>query len=136
MPNNACLINLPKDHAHLLPSILSTMSTEHHSMRVNSAKLPEWTGKTVRVYCKCLKFDGDNTAIMETSDGGTIRVTWAGASEITDTFVEVIGTVLDEQTVKLMACVNLGADFDLNLANDMVEMMHDARFYEKLFAPV
>lgn len=58
-----------------------------------------------------------------------------------ETFVEFIGTVVDATTLKMMACINLGADLgqwtlktlliwlivvstDLKLANDVVELIH------------
>ncbi|KAG9221653.1 hypothetical protein CCMSSC00406_0005566 [Pleurotus cornucopiae] len=125
------------------------MSTDHHAMRVNYRHLGQYVGKNVRVWGKLLRFEGNDSAIVEASDGGNITVQWAPGTTIkelimpsyqtttmTDTFVEVIGTVKDHQTIKLMACVNMGSNVDLKLANDTVELMHDPRFYQSMFAPL
>ncbi|KAF4564678.1 hypothetical protein EYR40_010846 [Pleurotus pulmonarius] len=114
------------------------MSTEHHAMRVNYRHLGQYVGKNVRLWGKLLRFEGSDSAIVEASDGGHITVQWAAGTTttMTDTFIEVIGIVKDHQTIRLMACVNMGSNVDLKLANDTVELMHDPRFYQSMFAPL
>jgi len=74
------------------------------------------------------------------------------SNPITDTYVEVIGSVLDGATIKMMACINLGPELgtcslhlrftnralsfasDMKLVNDVVELIHDPRFYESMFS--
>ncbi|KAJ8509317.1 hypothetical protein ONZ45_g8501 [Pleurotus djamor] len=112
------------------------MSTEHHAMRVNYHLMGQYVNKNVRIWCKVLRFEGNNAAIVQASDGGEIKVTWSGQPNMTDTYVEVIGTVVDASTIKLMACINMGSNVDLKLANDTVELMHDSRFMQKMFAPL
>ncbi|KII84267.1 hypothetical protein PLICRDRAFT_701850 [Plicaturopsis crispa FD-325 SS-3] len=102
---------------------------EHVSTRVNSARLADYKGQTVRLTCKTIKGE---SAIVEASDGGQVSVKLHRDAHMTDTYVEVIGTVLDESTVKMMACINLGSDLDMQLVNDVVELTFDPRF-SKMF---
>jgi len=108
------------------------MSSEHASTRVNSRHLNEYVGRTVRLVCKCLSFQGEN-AIVETSDGGQVEVRLHRDSNMADTYVEVIGSVIDATTVKMMACINLGSDLDMKLVDDVIELIHDPRFRDRMF---
>ncbi|KAF9442966.1 replication factor A protein 3 [Macrolepiota fuliginosa MF-IS2] len=106
---------------------------EYLSPRVNSARLPNFVGKTVRLPCKVVSFNGPN-AIVEASDGGQTTIVLSAGSDIQDTFVEVVGTVVDSTTIKMMVGVNMGDKLDLKLVNDTIEMMHDPRFQKIFFA--
>ena len=73
-----------------------------------------------------------------------------------DSYVEVIGRVIDANTVQMLAFINLGDDLgkssfplffyrftiyymflfhmsDMKLVNDTIELIHDPRFYQKMF---
>ncbi|KAF9010191.1 replication factor A protein 3 [Cyathus striatus] len=104
------------------------------SPRVNSAKLPQFVGKTVRLTCKVLRFSAD-TATVLACDGGEVIVHLPRDSPALDTFVEVVGNVLDATTIKMLSCINMGQDIDLKLVNDTVELIHDPRFYSRMFQP-
>lgn len=71
-----------------------------------------------------------------------------------DSYIEVIGRVIDANTVQMFACINLGDDLgkfhppslslftvrasihmpDMKLVNDTIELIHDPRFYTKMFS--
>ncbi|KAF8884884.1 replication factor A protein 3 [Gymnopilus junonius] len=102
------------------------------STRVNAARLTDYVGKLVRLACRTLKMDG-NTITVEASDGGQVTVFIPPNANITDPFIEVIGIVQNPTTVKMAACVNMGSDLDMKLVNDTVELIHDPRFYHKMF---
>ncbi|KAF8960304.1 replication factor A protein 3 [Flammula alnicola] len=102
------------------------------STRVNSARLADYVGKHIRLPCKALKLDGERITV-EASDGGQVTVQVASNADITDTYIEVIGRVTDSTTVQMLACVNLGSDLDMKLVNDTIELIHDPRFYAKMF---
>jgi len=108
------------------------MTSEHLSTRVNSARLQQYIGRTVRLACKTIKFQGD-IAIVEASDGGQVEIRLPRDANMSDTFVEVIGNVVDASTIKMMACVNLGSELDMKLVNDTIELIHDPKFYNKMF---
>ncbi|KDQ58605.1 hypothetical protein JAAARDRAFT_69068 [Jaapia argillacea MUCL 33604] len=105
---------------------------EHVSTRVNSARLPQYVGRTVRLACKVLKLQGE-TALVEASDGGQVHVRLTRDANVTDTYIEVIGSVLDESTIKMMACINMGSHLNMQLVNDTIELVHDPRFMGRIF---
>ncbi|KAF5356879.1 hypothetical protein D9756_006515 [Leucocoprinus leucothites] len=107
---------------------------EHLSPRVNSKRLNDFVGKTVRLPCKVLSFNDGNTLTVEASDGGHVRVLLPNSPDIRDTFVEIIGSVSDSSSIKMMACINMGDKLDLKLANDVTEKTFDPRFKDMFFA--
>ncbi|RDB29755.1 hypothetical protein Hypma_014126 [Hypsizygus marmoreus] len=108
------------------------MSSEHVSTRVNSARLPDFIGQTVRLACKPLQKSADIITV-QASDGGEVTVQLIRDAEITDPYIEVVGKVVDATTIKMMSLINLGSDLDLKLVNDTVELIHDPRFYTRMF---
>jgi replication factor A3 len=85
-------------------------------------------------------------ALRRRSDYGVVQ-----SEDIESTYFEVVGRVIDPTTVHMLACVNLGSDLgmpppvssvfnlistfslDMKLVNDTIELIHDPRFYSKMF---
>ncbi|KAI9507604.1 replication factor A protein 3 [Russula earlei] len=115
------------------------MSDDQGSPRVNSARLKNYlgAGHPVRVTGKVLNFSDDEThLLMEAPDGGKIKVLLPPPPQthgVTDTFVEIVGTVVDASTIKHMVCINMGSDLDLNLVNQAIELSFDSKFRGRLF---
>ncbi|KIM70759.1 hypothetical protein SCLCIDRAFT_67592, partial [Scleroderma citrinum Foug A] len=103
------------------------------SPRVNSARLPTFVGRTVRLPCKVLRFH-NSSAIVEACDGGEVEVRLSPNHELPGTFVEIIGQVTGESTIKFMQGLNLetNKELDMKLVNDVVELTFDPRF-KKMF---
>ncbi|KAI0326168.1 replication factor A protein 3 [Cubamyces sp. BRFM 1775] len=101
--------------------------TDHRSPRVNKALLDNFKGQTVRLIAK-IRSVRDDVAIVEASDGGEVEVKLLKAFHTDSTYIEVIGSVVDERTIKMMAFIELGNDVDMKLANDVVQVWHDPRF--------
>ncbi|KAG6332434.1 hypothetical protein ID866_6651 [Astraeus odoratus] len=103
------------------------------SPRVNSARLPAFKGRHVRLPCKLLKFQG-SSAIVEACDGGQVEVRLSPADELTGTYAEIIGQVVDESTIKFMFGISMDSEkeFDMKLVNDVIELSFDPRF-KKMF---
>jgi len=97
------------------------------SPRVNSARLGNFIGQTVRLVCKVERVKG-MSAIVRASDQGQVEIKMPVVDQLQDTFVEVIGTVEDANVIKMQACVNMGSDLDMDIVNDCIEMTHDPRF--------
>ncbi|KAF8221077.1 replication factor A protein 3 [Tricholoma matsutake] len=108
------------------------MSSEHVSTRVNSSRLPKFVGKTVRLACKVLRQSGDNMTV-QASDDGEVLVQHCSNANITEPYVEIIGKVIDATTIRMLTCTNLGPELDMKLVNDTIELIHDPRFYERMF---
>ncbi|KAF7794783.1 hypothetical protein EIP86_005925 [Pleurotus ostreatoroseus] len=82
--------------------------------RVNSARLPDYKGKGVRMICKIETIDSDtDIAVVKTSDGGEVRVKLLNNASVPvkDPFVEIVGTAVENDLVKMQTCINLGSDF-------------------------
>ncbi|KAL4079640.1 replication factor A protein 3 [Scleroderma citrinum] len=104
------------------------------SPRVNSARLPNFVGRTVRLPCKVLKFPTSTSAMVEACDGGEVEIQLNPSDTLTGTFVEVIGQVVGESKIKLLLGLTLDSDkeLDMKLVNDVIELTFDPRF-KKMF---
>ncbi|KAJ6595679.1 replication factor A protein 3 [Mycena vulgaris] len=105
------------------------------STRVNSALLPRFSGKNVRLTCRPIKFMG-STATVAAPDGGEVTITLLPDTHMApDTYYDVIGNVVNPTTIKMYKCIPMGTKLDMKLVDDTVKLMHDPRFYTKLFYP-
>jgi len=95
--------------------------------RVNSALMGKFPGRDVRLVCK-VKTIKDDSAIVESTDGGQVEVKLMGSHDMTDPIVEIIGKVKDANSLSYLACINLGSELDMDLVNDCIELTHDPRF--------
>ncbi|KAG1753612.1 uncharacterized protein EDB91DRAFT_1242595 [Suillus paluster] len=86
---------------------------DHLSIRVNAARLSGIKGRTVRLPCKVLRLS-DDIAIVEASDGGQVEIQRKNV-DVTATYVEVIGTVVNESTIKAMATLPLDSEGELGM---------------------
>ncbi|GLB42321.1 putative replication factor A protein 3 [Lyophyllum shimeji] len=103
------------------------------STRVNSARLPDYVGKTVRLACKPLQRSADLVTV-QAADGGEVMVQLLRDVDIdASSYIEVVGKVMDATTVKMMSVIHLGPDLDMKLVNDTIELIHDPRFYTRMF---
>ncbi|KAJ7754489.1 replication factor A protein 3 [Mycena metata] len=82
------------------------------SVRVNSAMLPRYSGKNVRLTCRPIQFMGES-AIVAGSDGGQITIKLLPDTHMApDTFYEVIGTATDSTTIKMYHYIPMGNALD------------------------
>ncbi|EKM55304.1 uncharacterized protein PHACADRAFT_28352 [Phanerochaete carnosa HHB-10118-sp] len=99
------------------------------SPRVNSARLPDYPNQIVRVTGKVLKLnDSTNEVILQASDGGEVKVKFVTAPSITSSFIEVVGNATAPDILKGHAVIDLGDDFDLAIADFVVERWHNPKF--------
>jgi len=113
------------------------MSSEpqYISPRVNSALFPKYQGKVVRLTCKVLSVHGDRATVMA-SDGGELHVQMSTDLNVGETpYVELIGTVSDSTTMKLMTCLNMLQDLDMTVVDHTIRLMHDPKFAGKFWGP-
>lgn len=97
--------------------------------------MQRFIGKTVRLPCKIKTYSSDGgSATVTTSDDGEVVVHLIPDAEITATYAEFIGTVVDAGTLKMMAVVGMGEDLDMALVNKVIEVIHDKRFFERIFS--
>ncbi|KAJ7632607.1 hypothetical protein FB45DRAFT_912923 [Roridomyces roridus] len=111
------------------------MSDQKHPLwyRVNSALLPEFEGKKVRLPCKPIKQTA-NGWIVQAPDGGEVNVTFFQDQLRADSFFEVFGNVVNGTTVKMLKASDLENDLDMTLVDDAIKLMHDQRF-RGIFSP-
>ncbi|CAD6569607.1 MAG: hypothetical protein TREMPRED_005329 [Tremellales sp. Tagirdzhanova-0007] len=94
--------------------------------RINSRLLSQYKGHTVRLTAKVLKIVGE-TATVQASDGGEIGIHLSREIHIEDTFVEIIGSVKDDLTVKALTNINLGSNIDMKAVQALVEFGNSSR---------
>lgn len=107
----------------VIPPDSPTIIMEHSTPRVNSALLPKYVGRTVRLTCKIIKLQGE-TAIVKAPDEGQVTVKLTMDSNISDDFVDIIGKVEDANTIKMYRSSNWGSNVDLDLVNKTIEEIH------------
>ncbi|KAG8933883.1 hypothetical protein FRC03_010926 [Tulasnella sp. 419] len=83
----------------------------------------KYQGQTVRLTCKILKFAGDQ-AIVQAPDGGEITVKLLRDANISDTYVDFVGKVVDQSTLKMLQATNWGSDVDMDFINKAIEQLH------------
>ncbi|GAA5811209.1 hypothetical protein MFLAVUS_004640 [Mucor flavus] len=88
--------------------------------RINSGLREKYVGKTVRIIGKIVSLSG-NTAVLNSTDHGQVLVHLNGESQWGTDYVEVIGQVEPDFTLREFKTSNLGNDFDLELADKVVE---------------
>ncbi|KAJ6496667.1 replication factor A protein 3 [Mycena vitilis] len=109
------------------------MATENVvTTRVNSSLLPRFVGKAVRLTCRPIKLTAASWTV-QACDGGEVTVTLLSDKLSADAYYEVVGNVVDKTTIKMFKSIPLGNDLDMALVNDTINLMHDARFYTKIF---
>lgn len=75
-----------------------------------------------------------STATVVACDGGEVTVTLLPNTHMApDNYYEVIGSVVNPTTIKLFQCIPLGSDLDMKLIDDTVKLIHDPRFFSKMF---
>ncbi|WVR05256.1 hypothetical protein IAU60_002268 [Kwoniella sp. DSM 27419] len=91
--------------------------------RINSRYLAQHKGETVRLTAKVLKLSGDS-ATVETSDGAPLGVHLSRDMHIGDGYVEIIGSVKDDLSIKAHTYIELGSNLDMKAVNAVVELAH------------
>ncbi|OBZ88362.1 Replication factor A protein 3 [Choanephora cucurbitarum] len=88
--------------------------------RINSALREKYVGRVVRLVGKLHSLSG-NTAVLDASDHGQVMVKLNGESQWGTDYVEVIGQIESDYTLREFKTSNLGNSFDLDMANKVVE---------------
>ncbi|KAI1788647.1 replication factor A protein 3 [Ganoderma leucocontextum] len=99
----------------------------HRSPRVNKALMANHSGQTVRLIAKLITFK-DDMATVEASDRGELDVKLLPDFNHRSTYLEVIGKVMNDKTIKMEQYLNMGDDIDMKFADQAVRIWHDARF--------
>ncbi|KAK6902945.1 hypothetical protein V866_008321 [Kwoniella sp. B9012] len=102
------------------------MSPINPEPRINSKYLTQHRGEVVRLTAKVIKLSGD-TATVETSDGNTLGVHLSRDMHIGDGFIEIIGTVKDDLSIKAHTYIELGSQLDMKAVNAVVEFAHSGK---------
>ncbi|KAJ3485749.1 hypothetical protein NLI96_g4743 [Meripilus lineatus] len=106
--------------------------------RVNSARLGDYIGRTVRLTGKYVGTRRDSNTgqvafTVEASDGGNVDVIASYDNEVRDPYIEVIGRVKEAAVMTLDAVVNLGDKLDLTVVDFVVEKWHSPQFTSMFF---
>ncbi|KAI9265229.1 replication factor A protein 3 [Phascolomyces articulosus] len=88
--------------------------------RINSALRENYVEQTVRIVGKIQSFNGE-TAVIVASDQGHCMVKVNGENSWSGSYVEVIGRINKDYSITEFKSTSLGDDFDLELANKVVE---------------
>ena len=82
------------------------------SPRVNGALLSQYQGKTVRLVGRVVNYQpGSPTANIEASDGVTVTIRLNPVSQISSSFIEVLGTVNPDNSLSEIQSTSFGDNF-------------------------
>ncbi|KAF8987301.1 hypothetical protein BDZ89DRAFT_1152659 [Hymenopellis radicata] len=127
------------------------------SPRINGKRMGAFTGKHVRIPCRITAVgvthpvvapaldiqqkDNERKNIMvQTSDELTITICGVEQDDLDKMSVgeciEAIGTVINEDSIQTETLIPMvGPEIDLAIVDRVVELIHDRRFFHKMFAP-
>ncbi|KAI0714084.1 replication factor A protein 3 [Cerioporus squamosus] len=100
--------------------------TDQRTPRVNKALMANYKGQPVRLIAKLITLK-NGRAIVEASDGGEIEVALPKNENFDCAYVEIIGKVEDERTIKMLGHVKLGDDVDMKLADQILQIWHNPK---------
>ncbi|KAI6656511.1 Replication protein A3, 14kDa [Oopsacas minuta] len=102
-----------------LTDMYSTLET-----RTSGKSIPSSLGKQVTVVGRVSQLGGSNLKLV-THDDKTITVKFSSSSSLPtqDSIVEVIGTVLPDQTIQSTAYLIFEEDFDLTMYDEAMKLV-------------
>ncbi|KAK4686562.1 replication factor A3, partial [Tremellales sp. Uapishka_1] len=101
------------------------MSKLEAETRVDYKRLAQYKGKVVRLTAKVIKLNGD-AATVECCDGGQVAVHIPREMHIADTYVEIIGQVKDDLSIKALTSISLGNELDMKAVQAVVNFANSA----------
>ncbi|CAK4716886.1 hypothetical protein LEN26_018621 [Aphanomyces euteiches] len=107
------------------------MSDAATAPRVNKAIMAQFVGRTVALVGSLESWTG-SMAVVKTSDGGLVTVHPQPGADYSSKFVEVIGLVQPDGSLKEYKCTSFGDDFDLKNYDKLVHLIHGK--FSSLFA--
>ncbi|KAI0720731.1 replication factor A protein 3 [Cerioporus squamosus] len=100
---------------------------DQRSPRVNKALMANFKGQTVRLTAKLITFK-DGRAIVEATDGGQVEVSLPRNDQLDCQYLEIIGRVEDERTIKMLSHTKLADDVDMKVSDQIVQIWHNPKF--------
>ncbi|WVF72158.1 hypothetical protein IAT40_006970 [Kwoniella sp. CBS 6097] len=91
--------------------------------RINAKYISQHKGENVRLTAKVVKISGE-TITVETSDGGQLGVHISRDMHIEEGFVEIIGLVKEDLSVKAHTYIELSNPVDMKAVDNVVEFAH------------
>ncbi|KAF8342579.1 replication factor A protein 3 [Cantharellus anzutake] len=93
---------------------------EGYEPRINSAMMGKFLGKTVRLPGRVIKHQ-DELLRVQATDLGEVEVKLIRDTKLPDTYVEVIGTVLSDTTIKMKFISDMGDKINMEMVNGLIE---------------
>ncbi|GAB9463705.1 hypothetical protein Gpo141_00001154 [Globisporangium polare] len=89
--------------------------------RVNKKTLSAYIGRTVALVGS-VESHMPTAVVLRASDGGIVNVNPAPGSDYSSKVVEVIGRVVDSETIQEFKATLFGEDFDLETYDQLVQL--------------
>ncbi|KAI5083936.1 hypothetical protein GOP47_0000105 [Adiantum capillus-veneris] len=107
------------------------MDTSNPAALVNAELLKRYVGRRVRCVVKVVRAEGNSAFAGLTSDSMHISIKQASPISSLSQFVEVIGVVDSDRSLRAEICTNFGDNFDMASFNQLVQMANSD--YQPLF---
>ncbi|PPQ96265.1 hypothetical protein CVT26_005545 [Gymnopilus dilepis] len=127
---------------------MSQIQSLQKSPRVNASLLPRFHGQMIRLPCRVVQIkEEEGILLVEASDGGEVTILDNKNAIVKDPIIEVVGKVVGNTCVAMATCVNMGDNLgmfflsellrvalrDMKLVDDTIKLIHDPRFFGKMF---
>ncbi|KAL7481008.1 hypothetical protein ACHAW6_006685 [Cyclotella cf. meneghiniana] len=133
-----CRLKLAADNNCFI-NITTTMSSQQPDgafPRLNAAmiKSGEYNNLIVSLVCRTINFDGVGAMLVECADGGKMNVSVDGDYVFSPgKVIEIMGHLLDENTLQHFISRQLGDEMALDVYNDMISQVYSNPKYKSLF---
>uniref|UniRef100_A0A7S2UTE4 Replication factor A protein 3 n=1 Tax=Fibrocapsa japonica TaxID=94617 RepID=A0A7S2UTE4_9STRA len=109
-----------------------TQIQEGVTPRINGSLRQNFVGRPVCLVGKVLDVqENSGSAVIQSSDGSSVQVVMAPGSSYLTSFVEIVGEVLPDLSIKEFKSIDYGENFDLDLYNQVLQLANGK--YQKLF---
>ncbi|KAH7314896.1 hypothetical protein KP509_21G026100 [Ceratopteris richardii] len=98
------------------------MDTSNPAPLVNAELLKRYPGRRVRCVLKLVRAEGNSAFSGLTSDGMHVSVKQVPSATSLSQYVEVIGVVDSDRSIRAEMCTNFGDNFDMSSFNQLVQM--------------
>ncbi|EEB88978.1 hypothetical protein MPER_12983 [Moniliophthora perniciosa FA553] len=110
------------------------MESQSISPRINTSHMPFYHGLCARLIGRVGKNDPETkTAKLAVSDGKEVTISYDSVWEPPSSCVEVVGTVISDDCMRMECLVKLGDKLDMETVEGTIKVIHDPRFREVFF---
>ncbi|KCV71613.1 hypothetical protein H696_01031 [Fonticula alba] len=91
--------------------------------RVGRSQLSKYVDRNVRFVGQVIRTNPGHTAVLAAPDGGEVIIILQSGTPVDSKFIEVIGTVQPDQSIRELSITSFGDDFDMDNFNSLLQII-------------